>query len=540
MHDLEHKWARWLIAGGGLLASLMLLSASALMNWRFGCTLGRTPFDCQIYGWASACADILLAASPFFFFAAVSNREPMRALAASIVWAMCLCFAAISALGHAATNRLDSMSVREVAATTYADTRTELEEARKARGFVPDLKGRNEAGIRAEIERIKIDRKWVGSNECTEISGRAEREYCAQYQTLQSDLGNARQAAKLDARIATLVSKSDTLGTGNTAVKSEGDPQAKIISLLSGLNLKTVQGALTALIAAMILCCAGFGPYVSMSVLSRRRRYVVVPANAIITQPGDNEAPAAAFVPKERKLLVAPPVTAPKMVYVARPDPGPEGRALLASIGYPQKKLSELRPKDDRAHLALRFLTWLTVCGLKGDHTAEQIDDLYAEFAATDCREPWGIRIVKAELSDHRKWVTVKQTRSAATDATKRPSIWTISPPTLPRLRELLVKKGVIGEPPPEDKKKGTVVPFGEAASEPKAPASEAADQPIDVPPQPVKGRAELQRRFRPDLDSMRALAREQKRAWQQRIWSRDRKQTNRMIRSMNGTRPAA
>lgn len=532
MHDLEHRWARWLIAGGGLLASLMLLSASALMNWRFGCTLGRTPFDCQIYGWASACADVLLAASPFFFFAAVASREPVRALASFVVWAMCLCFAAISALGHAATNRLDSMSVREVAATTYADTRTELEEARKARGFIPDLKGRNEAGIRAEIERLKVDRRWVGSNECTEISGKSERSYCAEYQTLQSDLGNAREAAKLDARIAGLVTKSDTLGSGSTAVKSEGDPQAKIISLLSGLNLKTVQGALTALIAAMILCCAGFGPYVSMSVLSpRRRRYVVVPATAIITQPAEPQQLLIKRLPA--------PVLAPKMAYVPRPDPGPEGRALLASIGYPQKKLPEIRPKDERAHLALRFLTWLTVYGLKGDHTAEQIDDLYAEFATTDYREPWGIRIVKAELSEFTKWVKVAQSRAASTDATKRPSIWTITPPPIAKLRPLLVKKGVITEPkPPEDKKKGTVIPFGEAASEPPAtPAPAAADN----PPPPVKGRAELHRRgYRPDLDSMRALAREQKRAWQQRIWSRDRKQTNRMIRAINGTRPAA
>lgn len=298
-----------------------------------------------------------------------------------------------------------------------------------------------------------------------------------------------------------------------------------------------MQGMLTALVAAMILCCAGFGPYVSMSVLSpKRRRYVIVPGPV----PMPVEAPVAVFTPKEKKLLPAPPVTAPKMVYVPRPDPGQEGKALLMAIGYPQKRLAELRPKDDRAHLALRFITWLTVYGLRGDHTAEQIDDLYAEFAAADQKEAWGMRIVKAEMLLHKKWVTVKQSRAASTADTKRPSIWTITPPTLVRLREHLVKKGVIAEPPPpEDKKKGTIIPFGEAASEEQPePAPEAADEPTARAP--VKGRAEMQRRYRPDLDSMRAMAREQKRAWQQRFWARDRKQSNRMSKAMFGTRPAA
>ena len=53
----------------GVLAAGVLLAVSCAMNWRFGVSLGRTEFDGQIYGAASAAADCMKALVPFFFFA---------------------------------------------------------------------------------------------------------------------------------------------------------------------------------------------------------------------------------------------------------------------------------------------------------------------------------------------------------------------------------------------------------------------------------------------------------------------------------------
>ena len=58
----------------GVLAAGVLLAVSCAMNWRFGFSLGRTEFDGQIYGAASAAADCMKALVPFFFFAAIRNR----------------------------------------------------------------------------------------------------------------------------------------------------------------------------------------------------------------------------------------------------------------------------------------------------------------------------------------------------------------------------------------------------------------------------------------------------------------------------------
>ena len=58
----------------GVMAAGVLLAVSAAMNWQFGFSLGRTEFDGQLLGAASAAADCLKALIPFFFFAAIRNK----------------------------------------------------------------------------------------------------------------------------------------------------------------------------------------------------------------------------------------------------------------------------------------------------------------------------------------------------------------------------------------------------------------------------------------------------------------------------------
>jgi hypothetical protein len=111
----------------GVLAAGVLLAVSAAMNWRFGMTLGRTEFDGQIYGAASAAADCLKALVPFFFFAAIKNRMWSQAAASAIVWSVVTVYSLTSALGHAALNRMDMSGQRVHETQTSADMRADLE-----------------------------------------------------------------------------------------------------------------------------------------------------------------------------------------------------------------------------------------------------------------------------------------------------------------------------------------------------------------------------------------------------------------------------
>src|SRR5688572_33472825 len=101
------------------------------MNWRFGVSLGRTEFDGQIYGAASAAAACMQALVPFFFFAAIRNRMWSQALASALVWVVVTSYSLTSALGHAELNRLDTAGQRPASADNYKDQRADLDRSQE-------------------------------------------------------------------------------------------------------------------------------------------------------------------------------------------------------------------------------------------------------------------------------------------------------------------------------------------------------------------------------------------------------------------------
>jgi hypothetical protein len=170
--------------------------------------------------------------------------------------------------------------------------------------------------------------------------------------------------------------------------------------------------------------------------------------------------PAAAKLP--------PPAAATKRVEVVtaakaarRPEPSSEARDMLTMIKFPLAPIrnKQLRTKDPREHVGWRFLAWMAAYGLQGSYPHEKIDSLYFEFAQADHREPWGSRIVKAELESLR-FVT-KSTPEGKVH-------WNITPPSIAKLVEIMEKtpkQNPVINPTPKtddtDVADGNVVPLG-------------------------------------------------------------------------------
>ncbi len=238
--------------------------------------------------------------------------------------------------------------------------------------------------------------------------------------------------------------------------------------------------------------------------------------------------------PAPTKIEVSKPLTLPKPVQAMAPPtraaPEPEWRALLDMVDFPKKKLmGTRRPRDKREVLGLRFMIYLCSHGIVGDFTADQLDKIYEEYATADNREEWATRIVKAELRDIKKWVTVRDSRS--------PTMWTIASPPLAQLKQLLAKRKIIVTAAPEvapeqqEAGGGADTPFGFPASgAPSAPQLAANENQVAASRKALQGLGELSRHL-PDLEGMRRLERMQKALWQQRLWAVDRKQRNRMSR---------
>lgn len=245
----------------GVLAASVLLLVSAMMNYQFGYSLGRTPTDSHIYGMASAAADCFKALAPFFFFAAIRNRVWSQALAAALVWVVVTGYAFTSALGHAALNRFATSGERVVAGTNYKDMRAERERAEDQLKWIPPH--RPPATVEAELNVLKAQRPWMTTNECTDATTKASREFCQQYFKLSAEHASGLETEKLRAKIAQLGAQAAKV-TG-AAVMGEADPQAGVIARLTGLDLGTVQTGLMLFVALLIEIGSGFGMYVAFA-----------------------------------------------------------------------------------------------------------------------------------------------------------------------------------------------------------------------------------------------------------------------------------
>lgn len=245
----------------GVIAAGILLVVSAAMNYRFGFSLGKTELDGQIYGAASAAADCFKALIPFFFFAAIRNRMWSQAAAAAMVWGVVVAYSMTSALGHAALNRLDTTGQRAVEAAAYKELRADTKRAQEQLTWIPAHRPADT--VAAELNVLKAQRYWAVTKECTQPNGRQTRDYCQQFHKLNAELASGLQAQKLETRIAEINGKL-AHASGGTAM-AEADPQASVLAKLLGLDVSTVQTALTVFVALLIEIGSGFGMYVAFA-----------------------------------------------------------------------------------------------------------------------------------------------------------------------------------------------------------------------------------------------------------------------------------
>ena len=289
----------------GVLAAGVLLAVSCAMNWRFGFSLGRTEFDGQIYGAASAAADCMKALVPFFFFAAIRNRMWSQALASALVWVVVTSYSLTSALGHAALNRLDTAGQRTATADSYKDHRADLARAQEQLSWIPQH--RPAQAVQADIDALKDERTWANTEQCSKVTGSKGRGFCQKYHALSAELASAQQSITLEARVADIQGKmTDVTGA---AVMTEADPQAAVLAKLAAIiapNIKVedVQTALTVFVALLLEVGSGFGMYIAFS---QWRLY-------------ESHAPAAPrMVPVS---TAAAAVAAPVAVAIAKPRSG--------------------------------------------------------------------------------------------------------------------------------------------------------------------------------------------------------------------------
>lgn len=108
-----------IVAGG-------FLVASAVANYLFGASLGRTSWEAILYGMIGVLAVAMNALSPFFLSWSLAASRRSTAAGIVFLWVLCLTYSTTSALGFAAQNRESVAQSRSVSREAYDDTRREL------------------------------------------------------------------------------------------------------------------------------------------------------------------------------------------------------------------------------------------------------------------------------------------------------------------------------------------------------------------------------------------------------------------------------
>jgi hypothetical protein len=202
---------RSIIAFSGSIVALGFLGASAVANYLFGESLGRTPHEATVYGVVGILAVAMNALAPFYISWSLAEKRRITAAGIVLLWALCLAYSITSALGFAAQNREGVAVARQMTQDAYEDIRQELR----------DLDSRRK-------NANKKDRsKW------------------------ESKVDDAR--ARLSA--------------AREQKPSPVDAQSQLLSVLTfgRLNAQHVRMILVALFAVMVEVCATLGLFASLS-----------------------------------------------------------------------------------------------------------------------------------------------------------------------------------------------------------------------------------------------------------------------------------
>jgi hypothetical protein len=136
----------------GALVAAGFLAASALANYSFGVSLGRTSWEGHVYGFVGVLAVAMNAVAPFYLSWAIAEKRRPTAAAVAVLWIVCILYSTTSALGFAAQNRESVVAGRQLSQDAYVDLRRELLDLEARRSAA---RGKDRAALEARIDSVR-------------------------------------------------------------------------------------------------------------------------------------------------------------------------------------------------------------------------------------------------------------------------------------------------------------------------------------------------------------------------------------------------
>src|SRR5215472_15363841 len=291
---------RFLVVLVSMGAALTLIAASALMNWVFMTSLGKSEFDRYILGAVSFAVTAFIALLPTLLVWAWRERRPVYIIVGVPVFLAFAAFSLSSAVGFASRNRGSLDEDRILVTARLVDVRSEIEAAATALKALETI--RPVAVVQESLRGLEQDRRWQSSKFCEAATVEASRTFCKDYFEVKAEAAKASERERLMERIAELKrerSRLDDMGAGR-----EADSQAAVLAQLLGLPAGEVERGLTLYLALLVEIGAALGIYLATGhIRAEPRRYgrpgrvpVIIEGNVVEFGRRDQ---AAAATPKQ-------------------------------------------------------------------------------------------------------------------------------------------------------------------------------------------------------------------------------------------------
>lgn len=246
---------RFILSTLAVLAALVLIAVSGTMNFLFMQGMGKDETEGLVLGGASVAIDIFKAILPILIWWSYRESRFGFMTTAIVMFAVFTAFSLTSAIGFSATNRGHISGIREGAnaqlAAVTADIKTEAARLRA-------LPQRRPAAIlEQQINRVRTDRLWSRTKQCTDATRSQSRAFCDQYFALKTELETAIIAERSEQRLKEL--KLSEARLKRSGAGADTDPQVTVLARLSGNNEGSVRTALIIFIAALLELGSGLG-----------------------------------------------------------------------------------------------------------------------------------------------------------------------------------------------------------------------------------------------------------------------------------------
>lgn len=241
-------WFSFLLLTASGLSALVFVAVSMTMNALFLSSLGRTATEAALLSAVSIAADVVKAVLPVVLARAIFLRAWAHAAISALMLAVVIGLSLASGTGYAALTRGGVTAARVAQAEQLAVHERDLRDLEDR--FAVLSQSRAVGVIDADLSLAMIDRRWLASASCAEITTNAARKFCADVFKLRTELATARERDRLTAERSVTRARIETLRAAGAA--SESDPQAIAIATLLGIDAVSPRRAMTVVLAVVL------------------------------------------------------------------------------------------------------------------------------------------------------------------------------------------------------------------------------------------------------------------------------------------------